>query len=40
MSVDKGMFKKHVSEAPFQNGVDQGRWEIHRSIDIPLKTIF
>lgn len=35
MSVDKGMFKKHVNEAPFQNGVDQGRWEILSNEDFP-----
>ena len=35
MSVDKGMFKKHVSEAPFQNGVDKGRWEILSKEDFP-----
>lgn len=35
MSIDKGMFKKHVSEASFQNGVDKGRWEILSNEDFP-----
>ena len=28
MSLDREAFRKHLTEAPFQLGIDKGRWEI------------